>query len=79
MKIRILSSACCDHYCSLIISFPLDTASKHAFQAFFDSLRSEVHDKNITVSVLSPSYIRTNISINAVRADGSQYNGKSFS
>ncbi|XP_014790260.1 dehydrogenase/reductase SDR family protein 7-like [Octopus bimaculoides] len=59
------------------IAIPYRTAyaaSKHAFQAFFDSLRAEVCDKNITVSVLSPSYIRTNISINAVRADGSQHN-----
>ncbi|GAB1598871.1 dehydrogenase/reductase SDR family protein 7-like [Argonauta hians] len=49
-------------------------ASKHAFQAFFDSLRSEVHDKNITVGVISPSYIMTNISINAVRGDGTRHN-----
>ncbi|CAI9723649.1 Hypothetical predicted protein [Octopus vulgaris] len=59
------------------IAIPYRTAyaaSKHAFQAFFDSLRAEVCDKNITVSVLSPSYIHTNISINAVRADGSQHN-----
>lgn len=50
------------------------SASKHAFQAFFDCLRAEVCDKNITVSVLSPSYIKTNLSLNALKADGTQYN-----
>ncbi|XP_006824770.1 dehydrogenase/reductase SDR family protein 7-like [Saccoglossus kowalevskii] len=49
------------------------TASKHAMQAFFDSLRSELADKNINVSVISPSYIKTNLSLNAVNPDGSTY------
>lgn len=48
-------------------------ASKHAFQAFHDSLKSEVADKNIHVCVVSPSYIKTNLSKNAVMGDGTLY------
>lgn len=49
------------------------TASKHAVQGFFDSLRAEVADKNVRVSVISPGYISTNLSVNAVTGDGSSY------
>ncbi|CAH1793498.1 unnamed protein product [Owenia fusiformis] len=48
-------------------------ASKHATQAFFDSLRAEVASKNINVLVVSPGYIKTNLSLNAVTADGTSY------
>lgn len=48
-------------------------ASKHATQAFFDCLRAEMHCHNIQVTVVSPGYIRTNLSINAVTRDGSKY------
>ncbi|XP_061702163.1 dehydrogenase/reductase SDR family member 7B isoform X2 [Syngnathoides biaculeatus] len=48
-------------------------ASKHATQAYFDCLRAEVECYGIPVTVISPGYIRTNLSVNAVRADGSKY------
>ncbi|XP_066496751.1 dehydrogenase/reductase SDR family member 7B isoform X2 [Tiliqua scincoides] len=48
-------------------------ASKHATQAFFDCLRAEVKQYNIDVTVVSPGYIQTNLSLNAITADGSQY------
>ncbi|XP_056095854.1 dehydrogenase/reductase SDR family member 7B [Rhinichthys klamathensis goyatoka] len=48
-------------------------ASKHATQAYFDCLRAEVDRFGLQVSVISPGYIRTNLSINAVTGDGSQY------
>ncbi|XP_063170801.1 dehydrogenase/reductase SDR family member 7B isoform X2 [Candoia aspera] len=48
-------------------------ASKHATQAFFDCLRAEVERFNIEVTVVSPGYIQTNLSLNAVTSDGSQY------
>ncbi|KAL3877684.1 hypothetical protein ACJMK2_035353 [Sinanodonta woodiana] len=48
-------------------------ASKHAFQAFFDSLRAEIHDRNVHVCVVSPGYIQTNLSQNAICGDGSKY------
>ncbi|XP_063961669.1 dehydrogenase/reductase SDR family protein 7-like [Lytechinus pictus] len=47
------------------------SASKHAMQAFFDSLRAEVAEHNISVTVLSPSYINTNLSLSALHGDGS--------
>lgn len=48
-------------------------ASKHAFQAFYDTLRAEIAEDKINVIVISPGYIKTNLSHNAVCADGSQY------
>ncbi|XP_057391603.1 dehydrogenase/reductase SDR family member 7B isoform X1 [Balaenoptera acutorostrata] len=48
-------------------------ASKHATQAFFDCLRAEVEQHDIEVTVVSPGYIQTSLSLNAVTADGSKY------
>lgn len=53
-----------------------DAASKHATQAFFDCLRAEVEQYDIDVTVISPGYIQTNLSLNAITADGSRYGGK---
>lgn len=47
------------------------SASKHALQGFFDSLRAELSGKGIRVLIVCPGFIRTNISINALCADGS--------
>ncbi|EDX14885.1 dehydrogenase/reductase SDR family protein 7-like [Drosophila simulans] len=49
------------------------SASKHAVQAFADSLRAEVANKNINVSCVSPGYIRTQLSLNALTGSGSSY------
>ena len=57
------------------VSLILDTASKHALQAFFDSLRAEVSNRNIHVTVFNPGYIKTNLSINAITDCGSSYGG----
>uniref|UniRef100_A0A8C8E0U0 Dehydrogenase/reductase SDR family member 7B n=1 Tax=Oryzias sinensis TaxID=183150 RepID=A0A8C8E0U0_9TELE len=48
-------------------------ASKHATQAFFDCLRAEVEQNGISVTVISPGYIQTALSVNAVTGDGSKY------
>ncbi|XP_069672235.1 dehydrogenase/reductase SDR family protein 7-like [Periplaneta americana] len=48
-------------------------ASKHALQAFYDTLRAEIAKYNITVSVISPGYIATAMSINALTGSGEQY------
>ncbi|KAK1799329.1 hypothetical protein P4O66_007566, partial [Electrophorus voltai] len=48
-------------------------ASKHAMQAYFDCLRAEVERFGLQVSVISPGYIRTNLSVNAITGDGSKY------
>lgn len=50
-------------------------ASKHAFQAFCDSLRAEVADNGIKVTVINPGYIKTNLSLNALTNDGKKYGG----
>ncbi|XP_028843215.1 dehydrogenase/reductase SDR family member 7B [Denticeps clupeoides] len=49
------------------------SASKHAMQAYFDCLRAEVERFGLQVTVVSPGYIRTNLSINAITGDGSKY------
>lgn len=49
------------------------SASKHALHGFFDALRAEVYRDNIGVTVVCPGYIKTNVSINAVTAEGSAH------
>lgn len=48
-------------------------ASKHSLHGFFDALRIEVFRKNIGVTVVCPGYVKTNISINALNAEGKKY------
>lgn len=48
-------------------------AAKHAAHGFFDSLREEVSDSGIDVTLIVPGAVRTNVSINALRGDGSRY------
>ncbi|XP_025208815.1 dehydrogenase/reductase SDR family protein 7-like [Melanaphis sacchari] len=49
------------------------TASKHALQAFFDTLRAEISHHKVKVTVVSPGHIQTNLSLNALTGSGSQY------
>jgi len=49
-------------------------AAKHALHGYFDCLRAEVWQQNINVTVITPGYIRTNVSLNAVTATGSKLN-----
>lgn len=48
-------------------------ASKHALHGFFDALRAENEKDGIRVTIICPGYIRTKISENALRGDGSKY------
>lgn len=48
-------------------------AAKHAVMGFFDALRAEMADKNIKVTTITPGFIRTAISRNALCADGSAF------
>jgi short-subunit dehydrogenase len=48
-------------------------ASKHALHGFFDALRGEVYKDNINVTVVCPGFIKTNVSVNAVKAKGEVY------
>lgn len=45
-------------------------ATKHALHGYFDALRAEVHRHKIKVCMVCPGFIRTNVSINALKADG---------
>ena len=46
-------------------------ASKHALHGFFDSLRAELYPDGIRVSLICPGYVHTNVTVNALRGDGS--------
>lgn len=45
-------------------------ASKHALHGYFDSLRQEVSDHNIRVTLVCPGFIKTNVTKNALLGDG---------
>ena len=47
-------------------------ASKHALHGYYDSLRYELERDDVRVTIVSPGYIRTDISRNAVMGDGSR-------
>jgi short-subunit dehydrogenase len=46
------------------------SASKHAMQGFFDSLRLELRDTGVDVLVVSPGFVATDIRAAALGADG---------
>lgn len=53
----------------------LDCSSKHALLAHSDALRGELFNhKNIDIINIQPGYINTNVSLNALRSDGSKNN-----
>jgi dehydrogenase/reductase SDR family protein 7B len=57
-----------------IIGSPLRSsysAAKHALHGFFDSLRAELGETPIKVSIFCPGFIKTNVSKNALTGDGS--------
>ena len=47
-------------------------ASKHALHGFFDTLRSEVEDLGVSVTLVCPSFIRTGIGAAGLGGDGAQ-------
>ena len=49
------------------------SASKHALHGYFDSLRSEI-DPKINISIICPGFIKTNVTINALTANGAKQN-----
>ena len=48
-------------------------ASKHALHGYFDSVRQEVRQHNIAVTMVCPGFIKTDVSRNALTSDGSKY------
>lgn len=53
-------------------------ATKHAMQAFGDSLRAEMKQHNIVVTVISPGYVKTAVSLNALTGSGEPHAGNAF-
>jgi len=51
------------------------SASKHALQGYYDSLRAELGPRGVAVTVVSPGYIATQLSVNAMQGDGSKHGG----
>jgi short-subunit dehydrogenase len=49
------------------------SASKHALHGFFESLRAEQELENIKVTLVVPGLVKTNISVNALKGDGTAY------
>lgn len=49
------------------------SASKHALQAFADSLRAEIAAYDVQVTVVSPGYVKTQLSVNALTENGTNY------
>ena len=59
-----------------IFGFPLRSAysaSKHALYGFFESLQAEYYNRNIRVVMVCPGRVNTNISMNALEADGKKH------
>lgn len=50
------------------------SAAKHALHGYFESLRLETEKQGISTLLVCPGKIKTNVSVNAVRADGSSHN-----
>lgn len=49
------------------------SASKHALQGYFDSLRAELSLRGVRVTLVSPGYINTKLSVNALEGDGRKH------
>ena len=47
--------------------------AKHAMHGWFEALRAEHHDDGIRVTMVSPGYVRTAISLNALTGDGTPH------
>ncbi|MES2590576.1 MAG: SDR family oxidoreductase [Bacteroidota bacterium] len=52
-------------------------ASKHALFGYFESLRQELYNDNISVLIATPGFINTDVSTKLLKEDGSAYGVKS--
>ena len=50
------------------------SAAKAGVIIWLESLREEVYDSNITVQVVSPGFIQTQVMLNSIKPDGTPYN-----
>lgn len=69
----VMSTSCLNMCLIQNVCICADCASKHAFEAFHHTLRSELATGPFRVHVLvvQPGYVLTSVSRNALRADGS--------
>ena len=77
-KIGLPFRSSCESSCLLCTPSPLphplpDSASKHALQGYFDSLRAELSLRGVRVTLVSPGYINTKLSVNALEGDGRKH------
>ncbi|MET3113446.1 dehydrogenase/reductase SDR family protein 7B [Pedobacter sp. CG_S7] len=49
-------------------------ASKHALHGYFDSLRAEIADQKIDITLVCPGFIKTNVSLHALKGNGEAQN-----
>ena len=54
-------------------------ASKHALHGFFESLRAEMHPHGIAVTLVCPGYVSTDITLSALKGDGSPHGQRAAS
>jgi len=48
-------------------------ASKHALHGYFESLRSEIEQPGVSISIVCPGYVHTEISLHALTAQGEPF------
>ncbi|MFO7370538.1 MAG: SDR family oxidoreductase [Bacteroidales bacterium] len=49
------------------------SAAKHALQGFFETLRAEMNEKNIRVTLICPGRVKTDVSVNSLTGDGQKH------
>ncbi len=54
------------------------SATKHAMAGFFDSLRIELADSGVSVTVIYPGFVVSDINSNALSADGTPYGERAY-
>lgn len=50
------------------------SAAKHALHGYFESLRLEVEKKGVSVLLVCPGKVKTNVSLNAISSSGDSHN-----
>lgn len=48
-------------------------ASKHALHGYFESLRAEIYDNNIHISLICPGFVNTSLGEKALKGNGETY------
>ena len=49
------------------------SASKHALQGYFETLRAELYQDNVQVTIVCPGRVKTDISVHSLIGDGQTY------